>query len=266
MTSVSAVHPGRHPPAPPAPRTPRPRVRGDHHRAVDVVDPVDHYRRQMRKQNPATALTSHSPESTTTLSRPALRPLDAAASASRKVSQNPVNGSLCSNFLAHIGPSWTVTSRGASTPEGRHRPRVAPDSATKVGQIIRTFTAPRVCCPGREPRFQRGDLAATGLQDGSVDGVWSGDAFFFASDLIEALGEVRRVLCPGGRLVMTVCVSLDDQPSAHPLDWRPLLPACGIAPAAPRGNPGRPGARDGDVRGVDRARGGATGRASRKGR
>src|SRR5664279_4376082 len=51
-----------------------------------------------------------------------------------------VNGSLCSNYLAHIGPSWTVVSRGASTPEGRHRPRVAPDSATKVSQIIRTFT------------------------------------------------------------------------------------------------------------------------------
>src|SRR5664279_889634 len=29
---------------------------------------------------------------------------------------------------------------GVSTPEGRHRPRVAPDSATKVSQIIRTFT------------------------------------------------------------------------------------------------------------------------------
>jgi SAM-dependent methyltransferase len=70
--------------------------------------------------------------------------------------------------------------------------------------------------PGLRTRFQRGDLAATGLEDGSVDGAWCGDAYFFAPDLIEALGEVRRVLRPGGRLVMTVCVSLDDQPSAHP--------------------------------------------------
>jgi SAM-dependent methyltransferase len=82
--------------------------------------------------------------------------------------------------------------------------------------------------PGPRTRFQRGDLAATGLADASVDGVWCGDALFFASDLIEALGEVRRVLRPGGRVVMTVCVSLDDQPSAHPLDWRPLLRHVGL--------------------------------------
>ncbi|HEY4993029.1 MAG TPA: class I SAM-dependent methyltransferase [Nakamurella sp.] len=92
--------------------------------------------------------------------------------------------------------------------------------------------------PGPRTRFQRGDLAATGLQDGSVDGVWSGDAFFFASDLIEALGEVRRVLRPGGRLVMTVCVSLDDQPSAHPLDWRPLLRQVGLLPLRQEETPG----------------------------
>jgi len=84
--------------------------------------------------------------------------------------------------------------------------------------------------PGPRTRFQRGDLAATGLADASVDGVWCGDAFFFASDLVEALGEVRRVLRPGGRVVMTVCMSLDDQPSAHPLDWRPLLRHVGLRP------------------------------------
>jgi len=40
-------------------------MRGDHHRAIHPVDPVNHHRRQMRKQNPAVALTSHNPESTT---------------------------------------------------------------------------------------------------------------------------------------------------------------------------------------------------------
>jgi len=122
MTSVSAVHPGRHPPAPPAPRTPRPRVRGDHHRAVDVVDPVDHYRRQMRKQNPATALTSHSPESTTTLSRPALRPLDAAASASRKVSQNHLPRTVAA------ATGLVLDVRGASHNRGAER-RPVPQTA-----------------------------------------------------------------------------------------------------------------------------------------
>jgi hypothetical protein len=40
-------------------------MRGDHHRAGHPVDPVDHHRRQLRKQNPATALTNHNSESTT---------------------------------------------------------------------------------------------------------------------------------------------------------------------------------------------------------
>jgi len=55
----------------------------------------------MRKQNPATALTSHIPESTT-LSRPALRPLDAAASASRKVSQNQIIRPDCATYRDKI--------------------------------------------------------------------------------------------------------------------------------------------------------------------
>ena len=84
--------------------------------------------------------------------------------------------------------------------------------------------------PPPRTRFQRGDLAATGLADDSVDAVWCGDALFFAADLIAALAEIRRVLRPGRRLAMTVCVSLDDQPSAHPLDWGPLLRQAGLNP------------------------------------
>src|SRR5664280_451146 len=37
-------------------------------------------------------------------------------------------------------PPRTVACRGVSTPEGRHQPRVAPNSAIKVSQIIRPFT------------------------------------------------------------------------------------------------------------------------------
>src|SRR5664279_266509 len=43
---------------------------------------------------------------------------------------------------------------GVSTPEGRHRPRVAPDSATKVSQIIRTFTV--LTLPSNRSRSQQG--------------------------------------------------------------------------------------------------------------
>src|SRR5664279_2463638 len=66
-------------------------MRGDHHHAVDSVHPVNHHRRRLRKQHPATAFTSHSPESTTP-NRPA----------SRKVRQNPISG-------AHIGRAFWPT-------------------------------------------------------------------------------------------------------------------------------------------------------------
>jgi hypothetical protein len=56
------------------------------------------------------------------------------------VSLVAVNGPLWSNYSAHIGPSRTVAGRVLSTQEGRHRPRVAPDSAIKVSQVIRPFT------------------------------------------------------------------------------------------------------------------------------
>jgi ubiquinone/menaquinone biosynthesis C-methylase UbiE len=100
---------------------------------------------------------------------------------------------------------------------------------SEAGLRVARERAKQVLPPSRT-RYQRGDLAATGLADSSVDGVWCGDAIFFAADLIEALGEVRRVLRRGARLAMTVCVSLDDQPSAHPLDWRPLLRFAGLKP------------------------------------
>ena len=100
---------------------------------------------------------------------------------------------------------------------------------SEAGLRIARERAGQVMHPSRT-RFERGDFAAIGLADSSVDGVWCGDALFFAADLIEALSEVRRVLRPGSHLAMTVCVSLDDQPSAHPLDWRPLLRNVGLEP------------------------------------
>ena len=51
-----------------------------------------------------------------------------------------VNGSLCSNYLAHIG----LRGRSPAVVQARRRvvmSRVAPDSATNVSQIIRTMTA-----------------------------------------------------------------------------------------------------------------------------
>jgi SAM-dependent methyltransferase len=52
-------------------------------------------------------------------------------------------------------------------------------------------------------RFVVGDLAATGLPAGIADAVVSIDALHFATDAAAAAGEARRLLRPGGRLVLT---------------------------------------------------------------
>jgi hypothetical protein len=84
---ITGMHPCRHPPASVAARPPRPWMRGDHHHVVDPINAIDHHRRQLRKQNPATALQSHRP-------RAPRRP------ASRKVRQNHLPRST-----THLGDS-----------------------------------------------------------------------------------------------------------------------------------------------------------------
>jgi SAM-dependent methyltransferase len=56
---------------------------------------------------------------------------------------------------------------------------------------------------GRTADFRRGDLAATGLGDGSVNAVLCVDAIQFAEEPSAAYAEIRRVLAPGGRVVLT---------------------------------------------------------------
>jgi SAM-dependent methyltransferase len=56
---------------------------------------------------------------------------------------------------------------------------------------------------GRPADFRVGDLAATGLDDDSVDGVMVVDSIQFAPDPAAAYAEIRRVLRPGGRVVLT---------------------------------------------------------------
>jgi SAM-dependent methyltransferase len=56
---------------------------------------------------------------------------------------------------------------------------------------------------GRAADFRVGDLAATGLDPGSVDGVLCVDAIQFAREPSAAYAELRRVLAPGGRAVLT---------------------------------------------------------------
>jgi SAM-dependent methyltransferase len=52
-------------------------------------------------------------------------------------------------------------------------------------------------------RFRVGDLAATGLPDASITSVVCVDAVQFADPPAAAYAEMRRVLVPGGRVVLT---------------------------------------------------------------
>lgn len=57
--------------------------------------------------------------------------------------------------------------------------------------------------------FVVGELAATGLDDGSVDAVLCVDAIQFAGVPTAAYAELRRVLRPGGRVVLTCWEPVD---------------------------------------------------------
>lgn len=59
-------------------------------------------------------------------------------------------------------------------------------------------------------RFIVGDLTRTGLPDASADAAVSIDALHFPSDPSAAAAEARRLLRPGGRLVLT--------------NWQPVVP------------------------------------------
>jgi len=86
---------------------------------------------------------------------------------------------------------------------------------------------------GRPGRFQVGDLTATGLADASVNAVMCIDAVQFAEPSDAVYGEVRRVLIPGGRVVLTCWEPVNPQDARLPdrlraVDLRTGLTAAGF--------------------------------------
>ena len=56
---------------------------------------------------------------------------------------------------------------------------------------------------GGRARFQEGDITATGLPESSCDAVMSLDVLVFVPNKEAAIGEIARILRPGGRLAFT---------------------------------------------------------------
>jgi ubiquinone/menaquinone biosynthesis C-methylase UbiE len=69
---------------------------------------------------------------------------------------------------------------------------------------------------GRPADFRTGDLAATGLDPHSVTGVLCVDAIQFAEQPAAAYEEMRRVLVPGGRAVLTCWEPVDPADAGLP--------------------------------------------------
>jgi SAM-dependent methyltransferase len=93
--------------------------------------------------------------------------------------------------------------------------------------------------------YATGTFAATGLDAASVDGVMSVDALQYAPDKRVALGEMARILKPGGRLAVA-CFEVDPAKVAglpiwgtDPVeDYAPLLADAGFETTSYAETPG----------------------------
>jgi SAM-dependent methyltransferase len=125
------------------------------------------------------------------------------------------------------GPSLWLTHQYGGRLAGIDASPVAVTAATRRAQTA--GVADRA-------KFSVGRFDDSGLRDGEADAVVSFDALQYAPDKRAALGEMARILKPGGRLAITVfevepdrvasLLVLGDDPVA---DYRPLLTEAGFA-------------------------------------
>jgi SAM-dependent methyltransferase len=69
---------------------------------------------------------------------------------------------------------------------------------------------------GRDAEFRAADLTATGLRDAIAHGVMCIDSIQFVQEPAAAYSEIRRILVPGGRVVLTSWEIVDGQDDRVP--------------------------------------------------
>jgi SAM-dependent methyltransferase len=113
---------------------------------------------------------------------------------------------------------WLARATGAQVTGVDWSPAAVREAAARTPEFV----------PAQRASFTVGDLAATGLESGSVHAAVCADAVFFATDRVAVFTEMTRVLRPGARFVFTADESADPgYPSAVP-DWAPLVEAGGL--------------------------------------
>jgi SAM-dependent methyltransferase len=84
---------------------------------------------------------------------------------------------------------------------------------------------------GREATFLTADLTDTGLPDGTADAVLCVDAVQFPAEPAAAYSEIRRLLRPGGRVVLTCWEPVDRRDETLPARLRTVDLAGGLGGA-----------------------------------
>jgi SAM-dependent methyltransferase len=113
---------------------------------------------------------------------------------------------------------WVAAARGAAL------------IGIDIAEAALVAARERATAMGAAATYQRGEFESTGLADASVDAIMSVDAMLFTPSKEAAFLELRRILRPGGRLVMTSW-DYHRQPVGRPPqvpDHRPPAEAAGF--------------------------------------
>ena len=118
-------------------------------------------------------------------------------------------------LLAHVAAGETVLDLGCGAGEFSAALLQAGATPVAVDVAAEALRRARACVPNLDARLWR-DGEPLPLEDCSVDAVWAGEVIEHVVDVAPWLSEVRRVLRPGGTLLLTT-------PNHGPLTLLPLV-------------------------------------------